>query len=262
MESPNNSNSLSGEIPASLLQAIQKLIDQKVDEKMKHYEQKYNEALTKLAASSTTSSKKLPTGIKNGSVKPDPEEHTPSTRPSTGIKKIVPKTSVGNSKPRSDSKESTHSKTTEESKRETSKKPIKDDAAEKKKEEARLKKEELERKKKEELEKKKEEIERKKREKEEAKLPAKQVGKSVGKKGGKDDDNDDPIEKSLNERIAAGGITQVVKSAESGKVSKSLGKAIEKKIKDKQVPEEDKGGETPKSKPPGKLIQAIEKNVS
>ena len=47
MESPNNSNSLSGEIPASLLQAIQKLIDQKVDEKMKHYEQKYNEAKAK-----------------------------------------------------------------------------------------------------------------------------------------------------------------------------------------------------------------------
>jgi hypothetical protein len=84
----------------------------------------------------------------------------------------------------------------------------------------------------------------------------------VGKKGGKDEDNDDPIEKSLNERIAAGGLNSVVKSAESGKVSKSLGKAIEKKVKDKVVQEEEKGGETPKNKPPGKLMQAIEKNVA
>jgi septin family protein len=157
-----------------LLQAIQKLIDQKVDEKMKHYEQKYNEALAKLS-SSTPSTKKLPAvGIKNGSVKPDPEEHTPSSRPPpTGIKKIVPKTNIGNSKGRSDSKESNHSKAGEENKRENSKKPIKDDAAEKKKEEARLKKEELERKKKEDLEKKKEEIEKKKKEKEEVKVPVK-----------------------------------------------------------------------------------------
>ena len=36
--------------------------------------------------------------------------------------------------------------------------------------------------------------------------------KPMGTKKAKDEDNDDPIEKSLNERIALGGVTQVAKS--------------------------------------------------
>jgi hypothetical protein len=48
------------------------------------------------------------------------------------------------------------------------------------------------------------------------------------------DDNDDPIEKSLNERIALGGVTQVAKGSDTGKAiaSKSVSKIV-KTIKDK-----------------------------
>lgn len=67
----------------------------------------------------------------------------------------------------------------------------------KKKADAQAKKDELERKKKEEHDKKKKQEERKA-----VSVPAK------GSKGGKDaGDEDDPIAKSLQQRIAAGGVT-------------------------------------------------------
>lgn len=74
----------------------------------------------------------------------------------------------------------------------------------------------MERKKREEAEKKKKAEERKTQS-----VPAKGV---AGKKGGKDDgDEDDPIAKSLNQRIAAGGLTQVIAKAPGEKPT--MGKA-------------------------------------
>ena len=66
----------------------------------------------------------------------------------------------------------------------------------KKQEEDKKKKEEMDRKKKEDLDKKKL-----------ADVKAKPGPKIVPGKKGNNDDNDDPIEKSLNERIALGGVT-------------------------------------------------------
>lgn len=71
-----------------------------------------------------------------------------------------------------------------------------------------------------------------------------------GKKG-KDDDEDDPIAKSLNERIAAGGITSVVsKPTEKGtsitkvttvvKATTNLKANINKKQKEGEEGEEEK----------------------
>ena len=82
------------------------------------------------------------------------------------------------------------------------------------------KKEEAERKKKEELEKKaKEEAEKKRKIQEEKDRKAAAANapkvtapgiKKVGAGGKDEDDSDDPIARSLKERIAAGGITEVV----------------------------------------------------
>jgi hypothetical protein len=85
-----------------------------------------------------------------------------------------------------------------------------------KKEEAKAKRDELERKKKEELEKKQKLEEEKKRKLAEQKNLA--AGKSIGKKGGKEEEGeeDDPIAKSLKERIAAGGLSEVVPAAKGG----------------------------------------------
>ena len=59
-------NGFPDDIPQSLRLAIQKLIDEKVEEKMKDYDQKFQEALSKLqnAATPSTAKKAL---IKNGS---------------------------------------------------------------------------------------------------------------------------------------------------------------------------------------------------
>jgi hypothetical protein len=81
------------------------------------------------------------------------------------------------------------------------------------------------------------------------------ISKVIGKKGAKDDDNDDPIEKSLNERIAAGGVTQVIKGANP--VKPVVSKPVVKPIKDKNA-EEEKGGD---NKDGNKIIKAVEKNL-
>jgi hypothetical protein len=195
---------------------------------------------------------------RNGTVKPidkkeEAEEHTPSNNKlSMGIKKgLVGKiTSQGGSgKGRSDSKESSQSKNEERKEASTFKKGVKE-AEEKRKEEARLKKEELERKKKEDLDKKKKIEEAKTTGSQSRQVPTKQNTKNL------DGNNDDPIERSLNERIALGGVTQVAKSADTGKpvVSKPPPKIV-KIPKDK---EEDKGSETPRN---NKVKVAVEKHI-
>lgn len=83
-------------------------------------------------------------------------------------------------------------------------------------------------------------------------------------KRGKDDDEDDPIAKSLNERIAAGGITSVVsKPTEKGtsiskvttvvKATTNLKANINKKQKDGEDVEEEKIQSTPKGKDAKKI---------
>lgn len=77
-----------------------------------------------------------------------------------------------------------------------------------------VKKEEQDKKKKEELDKKKDDAKQKKDTKvivvPSVKLPKKGSG-------GKDDEEDDPIEKSLKERVAAGGLTSVIKGVDKPK---------------------------------------------
>ncbi len=137
-----------------------------------------------------------------GKVKVDEESETPKNgRISVGKKPLMANKLAG-SKVRSDSKESSLSKN------EDSKKKAKEEAerkkeeakleAERKREEAKAKKEEMDRKRKEDLEKKNQS----------KSVPPKGIAKQpVGKKGKDEGDNDDPIEKSLNERIALGGVT-------------------------------------------------------
>ncbi len=77
------------------------------------------------------------------------------------------------------------------------------------------------------------------------------ISKVISKKGAKDDDNDDPIEKSLNERIALGGVTQVAKGVNP--VKPVVSKPVVKAVKDKNA-EEEKTGDN-------KLTKAVEKNL-
>ena len=127
------------------------------------------------------------------------------------IKNRISTIGMNKSKQRSDSKESSKSKSAEGAKAtEDKRKEMQEEKKkqlEKKNEEAKAKREEMEKQKREKEEKKKQEEADKKKRIEEKKvnhIPGKQTTKK-----GKDLDNDeeDPIAKSLQERIDAGGVT-------------------------------------------------------
>lgn len=91
------------------------------------------------------------------------------------------------------------------------------------------------------------------------------IGKATGKKAGaKDDDNDDPIEKSLNERIAAGGVTQVVKGANPVKpvVTKPVKPSKDKKEEEEKTGDTKDGNKTELSKIKGALEKHIDNKVT
>lgn len=164
------------------------------------------------------------------------EKFTDNVKP-TGVSRIAarPSTVSKTVVKRSDSKDSQRSSQMGDAKN------AKESLAEKKREEARAKKEQFERKKKErqeELEKKKQEdMEKKKaddaerKRKMEDKKKADDAAKGIksvapAKKGGKDaEDDDDPIAKSLKERMDAGTINSVV-PAKGGAAKKEVKKVI------------------------------------
>lgn len=244
------------------LAAINSLIDSKVEERLKKFQEDYDELMNKVKSKISSAIKpasllgKAGFGAKPKDADANAEEskdttptasatHTPSQSTArmslTGNKR--PTTGSALQKPtpsrRSDSKESTkngagadksvdntNKQAAEERKKELLEKKRQEE--ERKKEDARLKKEELERKKKEEADKKKQaEEERKKKQQEdrvaaekkklEATMP-KPAGKAGTAAGGLlPEDEDDPISKSLNERIKAGGVTQQVVKAGGAK---------------------------------------------
>ena len=177
------------ELPQALKEAIQKLIDEKVQEKFTNFMGEYQEVLTKLKSTHKPTVPAKPINLKNKAGQESEDTPTSGKTPvSTGIKKPPPTSRpVTATKVRSDSKESSQSKDkSAEDKRKDAEQKKKDEL-EKKKVEAQTKKDELERKKKEEADKKKKQEERKTQS-----VPAKGQGKK-----GNEGDEDDPIDKSL-----------------------------------------------------------------
>ena len=247
-----------------MMAAIQSMIDQKVEEKCKVMMAQYEETMKSVKKDVvskmikkperpvTTDNAKKPSKDLNGK---DNDEHSTSAVRSNnlgaGLKKpaIIPK--VGSSKQRSDSKDSSKG---EDKKKDESAKDQKKEEAKRRMEEAKAKREELERKKKEDYDKKQENQDKKIKKPEDKKSGGgpqpniSKIGGGVSKKG-KDDagDDDDPIAKSLNLRIAAGGVTQVVSKPGGGaKPAVSLPTGI-KKPKDKTEQDGSAAGETPKN---------------